>query len=66
VVNGVVEKRNVTIGASDGEYVEVSEGIKEGEEVITVVTGDITEGMSVITTKGDTINMEEIDAVVEE
>lgn len=66
VVNGVVEKRNVTIGASDGEYVEVSEGIKEGEEVITVVTGDITEGMSVMTTKGDTINMEEIDAVVEE
>lgn len=65
VVNGVVEKRNVTIGASDGEYVEVSEGIKEGEEVITVVTGDITEGMQVMTMKADAEDMVEEEAVEE-
>lgn len=53
VVNGIVEKRNVTIGANDGEYMEVVEGIKEGEEVITVVTGDLTEGMQVTTIKDD-------------
>lgn len=53
VVNGIVEKRNVTIGANDGEYMEVVEGIKEGEEVITVVTGDLTEGMQVTTRKDD-------------
>ncbi len=65
VVNGVVEKRNVTIGASDGEYVEVLEGIKEGEEVITVVTGDLSEGMQVMTQKSDTADMTE-EAVTEE
>lgn len=65
VVNGVVEKRMVTIGASDGEYVEISEGIKEGEEVVTVVTSDLAEGMQVTTQKNDTADLTE-EAVTEE
>ncbi len=65
VVNGVVEKRNVTIGATDGEYVEISEGIKEGEEVITVVTSDLKEGMQVVTQKNDAADIAE-EVVTEE
>lgn len=65
VVNGVVEKRMVTIGAFDGEYVEISEGVKEGEEVVTVVTADLTEGMQVTTQKNDAADLTE-EAVMEE
>lgn len=63
VVGGMVEKRNVTIGANDGEYMEVLEGIKAGEEVITVVTGDLTEGMQVTTMKN---NVNDTNGVTEE
>lgn len=59
VVDGIVEKRNVTIGANDGEYMEVVEGIKEGEEVITVVTSDLTDGMSVMAVKDEAENVVE-------
>lgn len=65
VVNGMVEKRNVTIGATDGEYVEILEGLKEGEEVITVVTGDITEGMQVMTMNNSTEDVVSEDVVEE-
>ena len=49
VVDGFVEKRNVTIGVNDGEYIEILEGIDEGEEVITVVNNEIEDGMEVTT-----------------
>ena len=49
VVDGFVEKRNVTIGANDGEYIEIVDGLEEGEDVITVVTATIKDGVEVYT-----------------
>ena len=39
-------KRNITTGISSEDYIEVTDGIKEGEEVISDL-GDYTEGMQV-------------------
>lgn len=49
VDNGFVEKRDVVIGANDGEYIEILEGVEEDEDVITVVTPTIEDGMEVYT-----------------
>ncbi|MDE6312892.1 MAG: efflux RND transporter periplasmic adaptor subunit [Lachnospiraceae bacterium] len=49
VDNGFVEKRDVVIGANDGEYIEILEGLEEDEEVITIVTPNIEDGMEVYT-----------------
>ncbi len=35
VVENIAEKRFVTIGVSDGEYTQITEGIEEGEDVVT-------------------------------
>ena len=47
VENGVVVKKNVTTGISSDTYIEIKEGLAEGEQVITSVTTGIEEGMPV-------------------
>ena len=46
IEDGLVTKRNITTGISSEDYVEITDGIKEGEEVIADL-GDYTEGMEV-------------------
>ena len=46
IEDGLVTKRNITTGISSEDYIEVADGIKEGEEVISDL-GDYTEGMQV-------------------
>lgn len=46
IEDGLVTRRNITIGISSQDYVEVTEGIKAGEQVISDL-GDYTEGMAV-------------------
>lgn len=46
IEDGLVTKRDITTGISSEDYVEVIDGIKEGEEVISDL-GDYTEGMEV-------------------
>lgn len=46
IEDGLVTKRNITTGISSEYYIEVTDGIKEGEEVISDL-GDYTEGMQV-------------------
>lgn len=48
VEEGKVARRNVTTGISSDMYIEVKEGLKEGEQVITSAMGEIIEG-SVVT-----------------
>lgn len=48
VVDGIVEKRYITLGISSDEYVEIVEGLEETDQVITMVSADIEEGMSVL------------------
>ena len=42
--NGVITRRDITTGISSDEYVEVTDGIREGEEVIRDI-GSLEEGM---------------------
>lgn len=49
VSEGFVEKRSVSIGANDGAYVEIIDGVEEEEEVIIEVTPEIEEGLEVYT-----------------
>lgn len=46
IEDGLVTKRNIITGISSEDYVEITKGIKEGEEVIADL-GDYTEGMEV-------------------
>ena len=46
IEDGLVTRRNITTGISSEDYVEVTEGIKAGEQVISDL-GDYTEGMEV-------------------
>lgn len=48
VVDGIVEKRYVTLGISSDEYVEIAEGLTEADQVITMVSSDLEEGMAVM------------------
>ena len=47
VKDGKVEKRNVTIGTTSSEMIEIKDGITVKEQVITNPDKDITEGMEV-------------------
>lgn len=47
VENGIVVKKTVITGISSDTYIEIKEGLAEGEQVITSVTTDIVEGMAV-------------------
>lgn len=47
VENGVVTRRNVVTGISSDMFIEIKEGLTEGEQVISSVTTGIAEGMPV-------------------
>lgn len=47
VENGFVVRKPVTTGISDGMNIEITEGLQEGEQVMTEVSAGITEGMAV-------------------
>lgn len=46
IENGLVTRRNITTGISSEDYIEITDGIETGEEVISDL-GDYTEGMAV-------------------
>lgn len=46
LADGVIEKRDIETGISDDENIQVLSGIKEGDKVVTNVTGTIEEGMA--------------------
>lgn len=45
LADGKIEKREIETGISDEEFIQVLSGVKEGEKVVTNVTGTIEEGM---------------------
>lgn len=47
IENGLVVKKLVTTGLSSDELIEIKEGIKEGDEVVSEVTTELTEGAKV-------------------
>lgn len=47
VENGIVMRKLVTTGVSSDEYIEIKEGIKEGEQIISMITEGIVEGAKV-------------------
>ncbi len=47
VEDGVVARKDVVMGISSDEYAEICEGLNEGDEIITSITGEIEEGMAV-------------------
>ena len=47
VENGVVVRKDVVTGISSNTYIEIREGLSEGEEVISNVVAGIAEGMPV-------------------
>lgn len=47
VENGIVAKKRITTGISSDSYIEVKEGLKEGEAVIVTTGQELEEGMSV-------------------
>lgn len=53
IENGLVVKKSVTTGLSSDELIEIKEGIKEGEEVVSEVTTDLVEGTKVTSIPAD-------------
>ncbi|MBE8955329.1 MAG: efflux RND transporter periplasmic adaptor subunit [Quinella sp. 2Q5] len=47
---GTIERRLITTGADDGDYIEVLSGLKEGETVITSAAEGLEDGMKVTVT----------------
>ena len=47
-----LERRNITMGADDGTYIEVVSGLREGETVVTSSAGGLENGMKVTVTIG--------------
>ena len=45
LADGINEKREIETGISDEEFIQMLSGVKEGEKVVTNVTGTIEEGM---------------------
>lgn len=45
LADGIIEKRDIETGISDDEYIQILSGLKEGDKVVTNVTGTIEEGM---------------------
>lgn len=53
VDNGIVVKKSVTTGLTSDAYIEIKEGIAEGESVISDITTDIVEGEKVMAVTAD-------------
>lgn len=68
VTDGIVEKRYITLGISSDEYVEVVEGLAETDQVITMISSDIEDGMPVMAIPTSTVSEmsdEELDTMLE-
>lgn len=63
VVDGIVEKRYITLGISSDEYVEVVEGLEETDQVISMVSSELEEGMPVMAMPE--MNMEDMEMMME-
>lgn len=63
VVDGIVEKRYITLGISSDEYVEIVEGLEETDQVITMISADIEEGMPVMAMPQ--VGMEDMEMMLE-
>ena len=63
VVDGIVEKRYITLGISSDEYVEVVEGLEETDQVISMVSAELEEGMPVMAMPE--MNMEDMEMMME-
>ncbi len=48
VENGIVVRKNVSTGISSDTYIEIKEGLKEGDQVITEVSSMLAEGIAVV------------------
>lgn len=48
VENGIVVRKDVMTGVSSDAYIEVTDGLKENDQVMTDISLDITEGMEVM------------------
>mgnify|MGYP000614101566 FL=1 len=57
IENGVITRRDITTGISSDDYVEVTEGIKEGDEVIRDL-GSLEEGMQAEATLSESADNE--------
>lgn len=55
IENGVITRRDITTGISSDDYVEVTEGIKEGDEVIRDL-GSLEEGMQAEATLSESVD----------
>lgn len=53
LADGKIEKREIETGISDEEFIQVLSGVKEGDKVVTNVTGTIEEGMPATEMKKD-------------
>ena len=47
VEEGIVARKDVVMGISSDEYAEICEGLQAGDQIITNITTEITEGMAV-------------------
>lgn len=56
VVDGIIEKRYITLGISSDEYVEIVDGLEETDQVITMISSDLEEGMPVMAVPESTIS----------
>ena len=68
VTDGVVEKRYITLGISSDEYVEIVDGLTETDQVITMISSDIEEGMPVMaipTSAMSDLSEEELEMMME-
>lgn len=52
VENGIVTKKPVVTGISSDEYIEITEGLAEGDQIMTEVSAGITEGTAVTAMPG--------------
>lgn len=65
VVDGKASRKEVETGISDDTYTEIVSGLSEGDMVVTDMTLDLQEGMTVITTEAGTLNDMEAAVVAE-
>lgn len=57
--DNIVEKKYVTTGMSSKNDIVITEGLKKGEEVITTIDSNITDGMSAVANASDSEDEEE-------
>ncbi|MDE6686135.1 MAG: efflux RND transporter periplasmic adaptor subunit, partial [Lachnospiraceae bacterium] len=59
VEDGIARMRYVTTGISSSTEIQILEGLQEGEEVITMVSGTLADGVPVVAMNSDMMGMED-------